>query len=62
MPILFFFKTQSIIFIKMAWHGVKLARPLYTVQVNIKFSTEYFIKKVIVVHWAQSQTPFQSTR
>lgn len=42
----------------MAWHGVKPAKPLYMVQFNTKFSTACFIKEVIVVHWAQSQTPF----
>lgn len=39
----FFFKTHSIILMKVAWHGVKPAKPVYMVQFNIEFSTASFI-------------------
>lgn len=55
-------KTQSIIFIKVAWHGAKPARPICMVQFNTDFSTARFIQEVTVVHWAQSQFPFKRTR
>lgn len=53
-----FRKIQSISLRNIVWYGIKSARPLYTLQFNVKFSTTCFIKEVTVVHWAKSQAPF----